>query len=95
MILTKGRIDWNHKVVERLNKMFEKYPKKVLAVLRKICDGDYEGWSMISNKKVYEDVLRRALKSKNSEVKSCADDFVNHLGAMGYQEFRKLVGEGE
>lgn len=95
LILTKGRIDWNHKVVERLNKMFEKYPKKVLAVLRKICDGDYEGWSMISNKKVYEDVLRRALKSKNSEVKSCADDFVNHLGAMGYQEFRKLVGEDE
>jgi len=95
LILTKGRIDWNHKVVERLNKMFEKYPKKVLAVLRKICDGDYEGWSMISNKNVYEDVLRRALKSKNSEVKSCADDFVNHLGAMGYQEFRKLVGEGE
>jgi hypothetical protein len=36
LILTKGRIDWNHKVVERLNKMFEKYPKRVLAILRKI-----------------------------------------------------------
>ena len=95
LILTRGRIDWDHKVVERLNKMFEKHPKKVLAVLRKMCDGDYEGWSMISNKEVYEDVLRRALKSENSEVKSCADDFVNHLGAMGYQEFRKLVGEGK
>ena len=91
--LTKGRIDWDHKVVERLNNMFEKYPQKVLTVLRKMCDGDYEGWSMISNKEVYEDVMRRALKSENSEVKLCADDFVNHLGAMGYQEFRKLLGE--
>ena len=95
LILTKGRIDWGHKVVERLNKMFEKHPKKVLVVLRKMSDGDYEGWSMISNKEVYEDVLRRALKSENSEVKSCADDFVNHLGAMGYQEFRKLLGKEE
>ncbi len=94
LILTKGRIDWGHKVVERLNKMFERHPQKVLVVLRKMCDGYYEGWSMIRNKKVYEEVLRKALKSENSEVKSCADDLVNHLGAMGYQEFRKLLGAG-
>jgi glutaredoxin 2 len=94
LTLTKGRIDWDHKVAERLDIMFEKHPKKVLLVLRKMCDGDYEGWSMISNKGVYENVLRKALKSENGEISSCADDFVNHLGAMGYQEFRELADVG-
>ncbi|MBW7989059.1 MAG: hypothetical protein FVQ84_03440 [Planctomycetes bacterium] len=94
LILTKGRIDWDHKVAERLNKMFEKHPKKVLLVLRKMCDGYYEGWSMIRNKEVYENVLRKALKSENSKVKTCADEFVNHLGAMGYQHFRELADMG-
>lgn len=89
--LTGGQISWAEKVIERLEELFEKYGLRVLRCLKRIVDGDSEGWGMIGYQDTSKRILEQGKGSSDREIRDRTLELVDYLGAAGYQQFRELA----
>lgn len=88
--LTGGKIDWEEKVVERLEELFEQYGIRVMKCLKGIVNGDSDGWGMIGYQDTLKKMLERGKKNSDREIREETFDFIEYLGAVGYQQFREM-----
>ena len=87
VLRTIGSVDAGHQVVKRLAETADTRPKAVLDVSAIMLQSDKDGWLVLSWRDSVTDILRSALSSPETDVRSLATDVTQQLGAGGYRDF--------
>jgi hypothetical protein len=77
-------------VIERLSEIAETYPLESIECLRRIAEGDKEGWLLYTNEEAIRKVLQSGLANPNTRKR--AEELVNKLGRRGFPSYRDLLG---
>jgi hypothetical protein len=88
-----GKVDVDHKVVERLAALAADMPRQAVQCLRLMVEGDTEGWRVHAWREHTRTILAAAIQNTDTQTRQVAVDLVHRLGACGYFEFRDLLPE--
>jgi hypothetical protein len=83
-------IEPEHLVVERLAGLAASHPGKAVECLELIVNGD-KTWGVLGWIDHARRLLAQAINSGDQSARTRAIDLVNHLGALGYSQFRDLL----
>lgn len=86
-----GKVEPDHKVVERLAALANSMPFETVRCLRFIIEGDKEGWYIYHWREQARLLLSTVINGTNPEAKQIAIDIINRLGARGFLEFMDLI----
>lgn len=86
-----GKVDVDHKVVERLAALATEMPMQTVQCLRLMVEGDTEGWRVQAWRGPTRTILDVAIQSTDTQARQAAMDIVHRLGARGYFEFGDLL----
>src|SRR3989344_1780420 len=91
-ILKKGcELDGDHLVIEKFEKIAEKFPLEVINCANLIFRNDKKCWGMPTWGDRLKAIIQTVLKIKNRKTKEAAKEFVNRLVAKGHMEFKDLI----
>jgi len=76
-------------VLEHLASFVETYPVESVKCLRKIVEGDREGWIIDTGSEHIRHILKISLQCE--DVKKEAKELVHYLGSRGFLEFKDLL----
>jgi len=76
-------------VIERLSEIAETHPLESIECLRRIAEGDKEGWLLYTNEETIRKVLQVGLTHLNARKK--AEELINYLGSRGFHSYRDLL----
>jgi hypothetical protein len=77
-------------VIERLSEIAETYPLESIECLRRIAEGDKEGWLLYTNEEAIRKVLQIGLANPNTRKRT--EELINYLGRRGFLSYRDLLG---
>lgn len=83
------RTDPEHMVLEHLARTVESYPLESAECLRRIAEGDREGWALYARRDHVRRILEVALQ--NPTARQEAERIIHYLGSRGFLEFRNLL----
>lgn len=83
------KTDPDHIVLEHLEEIVETHPEESVECLRRIAEGDREGWKIYMSRDHIRKILEVALRSPSTSKK--AEQIINYLGSRGFLEFRDLL----
>jgi hypothetical protein len=84
------KIDPSHLVFEKLARIASEYPKDSVNCLALLVTGAPNYWDIFGWEEHARAILEIALK--NSQARESAIDLIHQLGALGYLNFRDLLG---
>ncbi len=93
--LTKGTVDLDSLVLERLASLASVYPEDAVEAVRLIAGGDSEGWLLSASMDHLTSILAAAISSAQPEVVEAAIDLIHLLGARGFHQLRTLLPRGD
>ncbi|MGH3023452.1 MAG: hypothetical protein ACRDNI_07335 [Gaiellaceae bacterium] len=82
-------------VLEALNEAVAERPLEATRLLRQFLDLAREGWTLMGGRSEIETLLVSALASDSREAQAVAEETVHWLGALGHQNFRRLLQAGQ
>jgi hypothetical protein len=88
-----GKVEPDHKVVERLAEMSGEMPADAVECLRLMVEGDKERWAIHGWRDHPRIILDTAIKSKDNKAREASEDLVNRLGARGFLQYRDLLSK--
>jgi len=77
-------------VIEQLSEIAETYSLESIECLRRIAEGDKEGWLLYTNEEAIRKVLQSGLANPNTRKRT--EEFINYLGRRGFLSYRDLLG---
>jgi hypothetical protein len=77
-------------VIEQLSEIAETYPLESIECLRRIAEGDKEGWLLYTNEKAIRKVLQIGLANPNTRKRT--EELINYLGSRDFLSYRDLLG---
>jgi len=83
------KINPDDMVLEHLASIVETYPAESVKCLRKIAEGDQEGWTIDMGREHIRHILKVSLQYEN--VRKEAKELVHYLGSRGFLEFKDLL----
>jgi hypothetical protein len=78
--------------MEALPAIAPEEPARTVEALRQLLEIERTGWSFESWNEQIEQVLQTALASEDSDARKLAEETTNWLGALGYRQYRSLLG---
>jgi len=94
-LLLGAKLEPSHKVAEQLAKLATSTPKIVIECLRLAVENDKERWHIYSWRDPARDIILAALQSTDKDAQRKATEFVNHLIARGFLDFRDLINRSD
>jgi hypothetical protein len=91
LTLTRGKIELDYSVLERLAELAETHPMAAAESVRLIARADNEGWIVAGSRDEIKAILAAGLASKQPDAREAATALVHALGARGYRDFRRLL----
>jgi hypothetical protein len=89
--VTRGKVDADDLVLERLASVVETHPAVAVESVRLIAEGDREGWTLVGSYDNVHNILAAALSSGQPDVRDAATDLIHILGARGFKDLRTLL----
>ena len=86
-----GKIEPDHRVIERLATLSKTQPKDTLEALSLMIEGDREGWRIHSWREEARAIITVALQAEDKTTKEVARSLVNRLCANGFLEYGDLL----
>jgi hypothetical protein len=80
-----------HSVGEHLAKYAKDFPEETLSCLEQLVIGYPQGWEIYSMKEGIKQMIIDIKSSSNASLIERANKLVNHLGSLGFDEFRSLL----
>jgi hypothetical protein len=81
----------DHKVVEYLAELSERFPKDAVDCLAIMVEGDKDGWRVQFWSEHVRNILMSGLGTPDRETREIAEAMVHRLGAQGHWQFRDLI----
>lgn len=88
--VTEGKIDSDHRVIEKLKEFVDTYPEQVLLIMELLISGDINNWDTSSHIEDYRKMLE-SIKAKNKpNLNLIIKRIANTLGQKRYKGFEEF-----
>jgi hypothetical protein len=88
---SKGKTYHIHSTSEHLAKYAKGFPEETMLCLEQLVSGYPQGWEIYSMREKIKQMIADIKSSGDNRLIESANKMINHLGSLGFDEFRSLL----